>query len=215
MNSEYDFEPVKGLPADLPRGERLLWQGSPDWRSLARHGFHVRKFAFYFLLLIAWRGAEGVADGEAASSVILGCGWLLLLGAVLVAMLTGLAKLTAKNTVYSVTNRRIVMRHGIALPMSVNIPFTIIDAASMRAYADGTGEISVALLPGQRLGYILTWPHVRPWRLSKPEAMLRTVPDVARVATLLIDALRTALPGVVATPAESPTHVPATQSLAA
>ncbi len=83
------------------------------------------------------------------------------------------------------TNRRIVMRHGIALPMSVNIPFTIVDSASMRAYPDGTGEISVALLQGQRLGYLLTWPHVRPWRFSRPEAMLRTVPEVARVSAIL------------------------------
>lgn len=214
MNSEYDFEPVKGLPAELPRGEHVLWQGSPDWRSLARRGFHVRKFGFYFGLLIAWQAIEGAARGDPATGILLGCSWLLLLGAVVVGLLTALARLTAQNTVYTVTNRRIVMRHGIALPMSVNIPFTIVDSASMRAYPDGTGEISVALLQGQRLGYLLTWPHVRPWRFSRPEAMLRTVPEVARVSAILIEALRDALPGTVATPAAPPLSA-AAHSLAA
>ena len=32
--SEYDHEPVRGLPGVLPSGEALLWQGAPEWRSL-------------------------------------------------------------------------------------------------------------------------------------------------------------------------------------
>ena len=41
---EHDDEPQNGLPEALPAGERLLWQGSPDWRVLARHGFHFNAF---------------------------------------------------------------------------------------------------------------------------------------------------------------------------
>jgi hypothetical protein len=30
---DFAGEPIPGLPADLPEGEKLLWQGSPGWRS--------------------------------------------------------------------------------------------------------------------------------------------------------------------------------------
>ena len=45
---EHEFEAAPGLPEALPAGERLLWQGSPDWKSLAVHVFHVRTLAVYF-----------------------------------------------------------------------------------------------------------------------------------------------------------------------
>ena len=49
---EHEFEAAPGLPEPLPRGERLLWQGRPDWRQLALHAFHVRKLAFYFAFML-------------------------------------------------------------------------------------------------------------------------------------------------------------------
>ena len=33
--SEFDTEPVPGLPEQLPEGERLRWQGAPKWAALA------------------------------------------------------------------------------------------------------------------------------------------------------------------------------------
>ena len=45
--SEHDTEPVLGLPAPLPPGETLLWQGSPRWWSLALDAYRVRALAFY------------------------------------------------------------------------------------------------------------------------------------------------------------------------
>ena len=44
-HDDYAGEPIPGLPADLPEGERLLWQGSPAWMSLAVRAFHIRKVA--------------------------------------------------------------------------------------------------------------------------------------------------------------------------
>ena len=28
-HDDFDFEPVRGLPQVLPKGERMLWQGAP------------------------------------------------------------------------------------------------------------------------------------------------------------------------------------------
>ena len=36
LAEEHEFEAARGLPELLPAGERVLWQGSPDWRGLAR-----------------------------------------------------------------------------------------------------------------------------------------------------------------------------------
>ena len=48
MTHEYDFEEVRGIPYRLPEDEKILWQGSPNWRSLAVHLCHVRTITLYF-----------------------------------------------------------------------------------------------------------------------------------------------------------------------
>ena len=51
--TEYEAEPIRGLPGLLPPGELILWQGSPAPLLLARSAFHVRAVAIYFALLTA------------------------------------------------------------------------------------------------------------------------------------------------------------------
>ena len=53
----------RGLPERLPEGERLLWQGAPDWRRLALHVFHVRGLALYFAGIIAYCLVSAIVDG--------------------------------------------------------------------------------------------------------------------------------------------------------
>ncbi len=48
MSDDFAFEPIRGLPEMPPEGERILWQGSPDWRALAWRVFHIREVTFYF-----------------------------------------------------------------------------------------------------------------------------------------------------------------------
>jgi hypothetical protein len=98
----------------------------------------------------------------------------------------------ARTTVYAITDRRVVMKVGIALPTTINIPLATIASAAMRPGRDGGGDISVALTGDVRVAYLLLWPHARPWRLAKPEPTLRGIDDVASVGRLLKDALATA-----------------------
>ena len=49
---EHEFEAQYGLPEKLPEGERILWQGAPDWQVIARRVFHVNKVAIYFALML-------------------------------------------------------------------------------------------------------------------------------------------------------------------
>jgi hypothetical protein len=187
--NEHEFEPVKGLPEYLPAGEHLLWQGAPSFRGLALRAFHVRKVAIYFGLLMAWRAGADLAAGQSAAMAAGSALGLLPLALLAVGLLLLLARLNAQATVYSITNRRVVMRFGVALPMALNLPFKAIDSAALRRHADGSGDLPLALAEGQRIGYFVNWPHVRPGRKGRSQPMLRSIPDADAVAALLAQAL--------------------------
>ena len=186
---EHENEPVPGLPGELPAGERMLWQGAPRFSSLAAQVFHVRKVAVYFVLLMAARGALGLADGMAPLAALGHALWLLPLAAAGLGLLLLLAWLVQRSTLYTITTRRVVLRYGVALPMSINVPFTIIESAGLRVHADGSGELTLALGGNDRIAYLHLWPHARPWALKRPQPMLRGVESPQKVAELLAAAL--------------------------
>jgi hypothetical protein len=173
----------------LPAGERILWQGLPDWRALARRALHVRKVAIYFGVLAAWHVAETSVGGATLAESVRGALWLVVLGAAAIGVLSLLAYALARSTVYTITSSRIVLRFGFALPMSMNLPLKLIDTAGIVRHADGTADLPVTLVAGQRVSYAMTWPHVRPWHMFRVQPTLRCVRDGERAAALLADAL--------------------------
>ena len=193
-HDDFAFEPIRGLPAMLPAGERLLWQGSPAWKSLAVRAYHVRKVAIYFAAIIAWRVAAGISNGHTFSAIALSCVFLLTLGMLGIGILSLLAYLNSRSTVYSITSRRLLLRHGIAVPMTMDIPFTLIESADLKCYADGTGDIVLTVPPDQRVGYLITWPHLRPGQFARPRPSFRALQDAAHAAQLLGGALTGELP---------------------
>lgn len=202
---EHEFEPQFGLPEVLPKGEHILWQGAPDWRAMALRVFHLRKLALYFGLILALRAANALYDGggaaAAAMSVAVALPWCLLA----LALFASLAWLSARTTAYTITDRRVVMRVGIVLSLTFNLPLVRIDGAGLRRLAGGVGDIALQLPRGERIAYLHLWPHARPWHFRQPEPMLRCVPDAEAVAQLLRNAwaARTGLAAVPA-PAAAP-----------
>jgi hypothetical protein len=186
--NEHEFEPVPGLPAVLPQGEQILWQGAPARKALARHAFHVRGVSLYFAALLVWQGLDDGTGGGPAGQ------WLAalmptLIGAVIgLAILHLLAWLNARSTLYTLTNRRLVMRFGVAIPMTVNIPFSKLEAANLREHGDGTGDLALTLGANSRISYLVFWPHVRPWHFGRAQPTLRAIGDPQRVAALLREA---------------------------
>ena len=186
---EHENEPVPGLPASLPAGERILWQGSPRFAAMATQAFHVRKVAVYFALLIGVRGALALADGMSPVAALGHALWLLPLAAGGIGLLMLLAWLVGRSTLYTITTKRVVLRYGVALPMSINVPFAIIESAGLRVRDDGTGELTLALGGADRIAYLHLWPHARPWALKQPQPMLRGIEQPQAVAALLAAAL--------------------------
>jgi hypothetical protein len=187
---DFDFEPERGLPARLPEGERVIWKGAPAFGGLAVRALHVRKVAIYFALLAAWKGLSANAAGLPLVEVVSRAGVMLAFGAAAVAILSLIAWGYARSTVYTLTDKRIVIRSGIALPVTVNLPFARIDGASLKLFSDNTGDIPLTPNKADRVPAVLLWPHLRPWRLRRPEPMLRSVPDAVHVAALLTAALK-------------------------
>ncbi|WP_395702532.1 photosynthetic complex putative assembly protein PuhB [Aquabacterium sp.] len=209
ITGEHEFEPVHGLPEALPAGERLLWQGAPSAALLAREALHWRKLALYFGLLLAWRAASVAHDGGGPLQVLQAVAWVLPLPLLALGIVFAWARLLARTTVYTVTDRRVVMRVGIVLSLSFNLPYRQIAAAAVRQSDDGSGDIVLSLAPGNRIAWLHLWPHARPWQLRQPQPMLRGLPQVAPVARLLREAwLAGAAPAAVAAPNKAGASVP-------
>lgn len=188
--SEFDVEPIRGLPEKPPQGEHILWQGVPSTQGIARHAFYARILIGYFLALVALSAGVTLLEGRGVAVLLQRAPWLIAFGIAVLAIAWALSWLIHRTTVYTITNRRLVMRFGLALPMAVNIPFSIIESAGKRAYGDGAGDIALTLRRDQSPAYLLMWPHVRPWKLGRPQPMLRAIDDIDGVADLLTKSLR-------------------------
>jgi hypothetical protein len=188
-HDDFAFEPRRGLPGVLPPGERLLWQGTPNWRGLAVRSYHVRRIAAYFALLVLWRVGTGVAGEQSVTSLCIGAGFIAVLGAAAIATLAGLAYLNARAAVYSITTRRVLVRQGIAVPLTLNVPLQYIEAAGLRLFRDGTGDIAMTIGHAQRIAYLINWPHLKPGRFTRPEPSFRALDDAREAAGILSGAL--------------------------
>jgi len=189
---EHEWEAAPGLPSALPAGEHVVWQGAPDWRSLAVQAFHVRKIALYFVFMLTLQTLNLTAPDN-------GVGWKPLaevewkplfvaasLYALALGLLLGTAWLSASSTLYTLTNKRVVMRIGIVLTLTFNLPYKRIAGASLKSYAKGMGDIALALHPEDRIGWAHLWPHQRAWHISQPQPTLRCLAGCASVGQQLL-----------------------------
>jgi hypothetical protein len=186
---EYEYEPIKGLPEELPEGEYVVWQGSPAWQALAVRVFHTRKLAIYFALLISAHLIYQVMNGAVMSDIALSVSWQLLLSATALGLMAGAAKWYAKKAVFTFTNRRLVLRSGVALPMMVQVPWDSVASAGLHVCDDGTGDILITPKNDRKFYYMLIWPFVRPWHFGHVQPLLRGIIDPEVVAKRLAEVI--------------------------
>ena len=185
---EHEFEAALGLPESLPAGELVLWQGSPDWKRLAVDAFHIKRLTFYFVGMLL---LQVVLSWDTAVSLGINLGALTISGslaAIALGLLALTAKLSASTTMYTVTNKRVVMRIGIVLTLSFNLPLRWILSANVKKNTDGYGDIALELKGEDRIAYLHLWPHARPWYINKPQPLLRNIADIEHVGKLLHEA---------------------------
>ncbi|KQQ12487.1 phosphopantetheine adenylyltransferase [Methylobacterium sp. Leaf122] len=202
--SDSDFLPegtLRGLPGPLPPGERILWRGAPSLSGVLLRALHARLVMVWFAGTAAVLAIGAAASGGPARALAV-AGPTLLIGVAALGLLGFLAWLVHRTTVYTLTDRRMVLHVGIALPITLNLPLTRIESADLRLFSDGTGDIPLRLPPGERVAYLHLWPHARPWRVSRPEPMLRSVPEARSVVALLAPALAAQAEGLIEPAAE-------------
>jgi hypothetical protein len=198
---------IRGVPHALPPGETLLWEGAPDPRAVARHVFRQRLLAGYFALMLAIWLAFALRDGDEA--LLPGLTLRVLLAGIALLVVELLARAVARTTRYAITDRRLVLRIGMVLPMSINVPFVLVDGVALATFPDGTGQVEVRLQKGARIAYIALWPHCRAFTLTQPVPLLRGLAEPARIGALLAGAVARsagAVRPVPERPAEAPAH---------
>ena len=161
---------AKLLPSDVPAGEQVLWHGRPEIVGLMRRAFRADFVLAYFAALTI-------------------AGKTLLIGAAALALLGLLAWAHARASLYVITTRRLVIKAGVALPIFINLPYSQIESAAVKLHSDGTADIPLAIVKGQRVAYLALWPHARPFRFAQPQPALRAVANGAEVADTLSRAL--------------------------
>jgi hypothetical protein len=185
---------IKGIPHPLPPGESVRWEGAPDWRAVATHVFHWPWFAAYFAaMLLLWFVTTDVALGSA--EFVAGLGVRVGLSAIVLAIVYVLSRVVASTSWYAITNQRLVLRLGMVFPMSINIPFTILESGGVARFKDGSGQLLLTLNANSRIAYIALWPHCSVWRFKNPQPVLRGLRDPASVGDVLAAAVAAAADG--------------------
>lgn len=188
-HDDFEREPIPGLPAHLPEGEHIVWQGSPSASSFARNILHKRKIMVYFAIVAAWKFGTGLYDGDTLRQSIMTAGTLLMAAGIVFGIIWWYARAVKRSTIYTITNKRVVMRFGVALPVTFNYPFAQITSADVKESNEDHGSITLGLKEHTKISWAILWPHARPWKLARPEPAIREVADVANVAKLLSENL--------------------------
>jgi len=175
---------LPGVDQPLPEGEELLWTGRPQVGLQLRHSLALRLAGLWLALAALLPFLQPTEAG--AGPPLAHLAWVGVTAAVILAMASGFAWLVHRTTTYAITDRRVVLAHGIALPSVLNIPLERLSGATSKVHADGSGDISLPLKDGEeRIGYALLWPHARPWRIARPQPSLRWLDDVEEAAAVL------------------------------
>ena len=184
--SEDDFavEPIEGLPELLPKGEVILWQGRPNWLRLTIESLNLWWVIGYFGLLAAWRFLSVIDYMPFGTSISASIPFLFV-AAFVGLLLCGVGYIQAKETLYTITNRRVVMRIGAALTLTLNLPFTKIDNAAVAKKRGGFGNIAFETSGDTKFSFFVLWPHARSWYFGKPQPTLKCIPDIEKVSSIL------------------------------
>lgn len=189
---DFAFEPIRGLPERPPEGEVILWQGQPNWLRLSVDSLNVWWVLGYFIFLFVWRFIS-VSDLMPIYQAVLVSLPFLALGLIVTLLLMLVGFIQANATVYTITNKRVVMRIGAALTVTLNLPFTEIENAAIASSSKNFGSIVIDTKQDSKFSFLVLWPHARAWHFKKPQPSLKCIPNAAEVAEILSNAAKARL----------------------
>ena len=152
---------IDGIAEPLPKGETVLWSGRPEAWRFARRQFRLGWVAAWFVALAALRGFEAWQAGAGWWGVAVRASSQVPLALLALGLLAGLGMVMARSSTYALTQRRLVMNIGVALPITFNIPLRYVDAVSLREHDGDLVDLVVTLGQGGKASVTALWPHVR------------------------------------------------------
>ena len=176
------------LAENLPADEVLIWQGRPEANAIATRAMRLWYVVAYLLGLVVLRTGYLIMGGAPISEWSALLAWQSLASLFIVGLIAGLSALYGKTTIYSLTNRRLILRTGAAVPIHVNFPLEQIASADLKVFPDGTGDIALTLENSDKLYWLLLWPNVRSWWVRPLQPLLRGLRDFELAASALASA---------------------------
>jgi len=131
------LKPDRGLPFRLLAGERLLWQGAPDWWAVAKHIFHVRAMGGCLLAVLVWNVCTGATDQSLTVPL---AAWYVAVSLVPVLVALGYAGWTAGQL-----EEELAQNSWLTVPADQGIVFTTPLADRWQAAASALG-VDLSLL---------------------------------------------------------------------
>jgi hypothetical protein len=180
---------ITGVEEPLPPGESLVWEGQPDVKTVAFRVLYLRAILVYWALIAAGFLAAGALGGRGSGNLAADLVWLMVVAAVGSGLIFGLAAAIRSSTTYALTDRRVVIRMGVAFPSVLNLPLHRIDSVDVRVTGKDregreVGDLVLTPAGGERVGWLYLWPHVKPWAWRDPVPAFRAIPEAAYVGKL-------------------------------
>jgi hypothetical protein len=182
------IEEINGLPEEvgksIPSGETICWVGKPDWKSFGYHAFGVKYFLIYFFVC----GLYTVSQIEPTFSLkefLISYTPYLISGIFAAMILLFLAYFAARHTCYVITEKRVVIRTGVALVFLLNMPFKNILSIDTKALAQGRGNVIFKVQSKKRIPYLSCWPSVKVGNFLEPIPAFRSIVDMEEVGRII------------------------------
>ena len=181
-----------GEVSRLPAGERVLWSGEPDQRSVARYFLRERWVLGFVVLCFAIGMGDALQNGGADTNrrlvgVALLSAFLLLVAIVSIRFFAWRIAATSK---YVITDKRVFFNIGIVLRADANIPFSSVDNVDLLRRSDGSADLLVSLTDAQEIPWLLLFPHMT-WRGSRRgRPTFRALRNPQAAADAVVSALR-------------------------
>ncbi len=176
----------------LAPGEELVWRGGASTRGVIRDVFHLRAIAAYLVVLLAFDAYQAWSKHMPLAKAVHDSVPLVIVSGLALGIVAALAVATARTLRYTITDRRVILHFGVALPAALSLPYSQVVTCAVAVRRDHTGDIALVLKGGNRMPILKLWPLARAWHIAEPQPMLRAVPHAAVVSGLLARALQAA-----------------------
>ncbi len=199
-----------GEVSRLPAGERVLWSGAPDQRSVARYFLRERWVLGFVVLSFLIGVGDALQNGGAdANRRLVGVATLsMVLLLVAIVSIRFFAWQIAATSKYVITDKRVFFNIGIVMRADANIPFSSVDNVDLLRRSDGSADLLVSLTDAQEIPWLLLFPHMT-WRGSRRgRPTFRALRNPQAAADAVVSALR-AYPQPVTADNATATSVPA------